>query len=188
MGSYQSREKCVSLGDLLFRAKDEKYEISIQDFIQKNPDKINDICIVSFTALMYTSCGSNDYDYYNIVKILLDHGANTNIQEIMGNNTALMLAVVNNYKYDNLKIIDLLIKSGAKINMINRNGESALMLACKYNSSLELVQLLIDNGAIVNLSDKNGKKALEFARENKESYSNNMKKIIKLLENYTIKN
>ena len=59
-----------------------------------------------------------------------------------------------------------LIKHGAKINATNKNGETALYLATKYNH-VKAVQLLLDNEADVNARNKYGSTALQRAVDNK---------------------
>ena len=64
------------------------------------------------------------YGYFDIVKTLIEAGADVNIQNRYGN-TALMLAA--SYGFDN--VAKILIESGAKIDVQNVYGNTALILA-----------------------------------------------------------
>lgn len=69
------------------------------------------------TALLKASKkGVNDV---NLVQILLDYGADTNIQDSKGN-TALYYAALNR----NMKMIDLLLDYGADMSIKNKRGDS----------------------------------------------------------------
>ena len=72
------------------------------------------------TALIFTTnCG-----YYNIAKLLLDHGADPNIQNEYGY-TALIYTSLHGY----LDIVKLLLEHGADVNIQNEVGNTALHLA-----------------------------------------------------------
>ena len=84
---------------------------------------------------------------FDIYKILIERGANVNLQDSEGT-TPLMHA-------SDIKIVKDLISKGAIVNEKNNDGETALML--KYRSkNIELIKCLIENGADVNLKDHIG--------------------------------
>jgi ankyrin repeat protein len=72
------------------------------------------------SALILAAC----YSRSNIVKLLLDKGADVNLQDHLGY-TALMLAAKNG----NEDIIDLLLEKGALLDLINDNNKIAIDLA-----------------------------------------------------------
>lgn len=106
-----------------------------------------------------------------IVKILLEHGANPNIPTKNKNNFPLLISS----DKGNIKIIDFLIKAGADVNQINNDNISSVM-AASYHGNIEIVKLLIENGANVRLVEKNLASPLHL------SFGNNCNiDIIKLL-------
>jgi ankyrin repeat protein len=79
------------------------------------------------TALMYSIIHGNfqdDRDQLKLVKWLLDHEANPNMQDIYGI-TALIFATVGRYA----NVINLLLNYGADVNMKNISGDTALFYA-----------------------------------------------------------
>jgi ankyrin repeat protein len=91
--------------------------------------------------------------YPNLVKYLIEHGANVNLENKYGN-TALICALHDKpYYYE--EIVDTLIKFNIDIDHLNSFGDSALSLA-----DAETTILLIENGANVNIQDHNGRTIL----------------------------
>ena len=101
------------------------------------------------TALMYVC----EFGFVEIVKILVDAGANLNLQN-KEDNTALMIAC-----YKNSECALELIRNGANLNLQNQHGKTALIIACE-NKLESVVDELIKFGADVNLLDKQGVSAL----------------------------
>lgn len=88
------------------------------------------------------------------VELLLEAGANPNIQNNKGN-TALIYAVLNN---ENKDIVELLLKSGIKVNTSNKINYTALM----YVIDLDIAEMLIWAGAEINVKNNKGNTALFF--------------------------
>jgi len=111
-------------------------------------------------SCLYTA---NSNKYYEIVKLLINAGADDKIvlnminsgANIKGDSLALYFACGSGH----LEITKLLIKNGANVNV--RKGECLKIASKKGN--LEIVKLLIKNGANVNIQ---GKIALTFAIKN----------------------
>lgn len=93
-------------------------------------------------------------DHINIVKLLLDNGADVNQSDNNGI-TALMFASVG----DDVNLVKILIEAGADLNLKNINGYTALMLAEKNNKT-EIAQILRgfqgDNN-VENIKDESNK-------------------------------
>ncbi|MFM6122711.1 MAG: ankyrin repeat domain-containing protein, partial [Sphaerospermopsis kisseleviana] len=90
------------------------------------------------TALMFAA----NLGYTEIVRSLLDFGANINLPRKTYGLTALMLAASNNQ----VDIVKLLISKDADINAVNEDGSTALMAAAQ-KGHLEIVQILLNAGA-----------------------------------------
>jgi hypothetical protein len=96
------------------------------------------------------------YNKPNIVKLLLDRGADPNIR-IRGGKTALFIKALNP------DIVDSLIRYGADVNIKNDHGETPL----SYFAHLGIIfriKLLVARGADINATDNNGMTALMRAR------------------------
>lgn len=84
--------------------------------------------------------------YIDIMKMMLEKGANINIRSKETDHwTPLMKAVKN----EQLGAIKFLLKNGAKVNLKNDNEETALLLS--WNK--DIIKLLLENGADVNAKD-----------------------------------
>jgi len=118
------------------------------------------------TALVVAS----KYGYTEIVKLLLEAGADVNVKNKDGE-TALMKASYNGYT----EIVKMLIDAGADVNIKDRYGTTALMLASLYGYT-EIVELLIKAGANVNIKNSYGGTALRWASANGST------KIVELLK------
>lgn len=96
-----------------------------------------------------------------ITKLLLDNGANANIQDKRNGFSPLHLTSMK----PNIKSLDvarILIDHGVLINNKSLGGETALHFAVG-NENLALVKLLLENGANVNSKDNNGDTPLHKA-------------------------
>ena len=92
----------------------------------------------------------SDKEYYEILKLLLDYGAE-------GNNTLLAASMIGH-----TKTVEILLDYGTEVNYVQNDGISALMGASLEGHSV-VVKLLLDHGAQVNMLDSKGNSALSFA-------------------------
>ncbi len=156
----------------------EVYNIDFDDYdIVSNPDYVYDA----------------DNKLYSIVQLLINSGADPNIQN-KNNKTPLMYAakcsllnivklLLNsgadpNKQYSdgstsllyavesgNMEIVELLLKSGANPNIQNNTGCSPLMKALMLKHS-KIAELLLKSGVEPDIKDNHGKTALMYAAEN----------------------
>lgn len=103
------------------------------------------------------------YGYIEVLKKLIQAGANLNLQSKKGE-TALLLAV----KRNRPEIVQILIDARADLNLTNQHGMTALMLAIE---NTELLNKLIQAGANLNLQSDRGATALLYALEDKKTES-----------------
>ena len=105
------------------------------------------------------------YGHINIVRFLLENGADINTKDTHNGWTALMFStgLVN----EEFEIAKLLIENGANVNEIStKNGETALIIACKKCHS-KIARLLIETPNInLSIIDNNSSTALNYARRN----------------------
>ena len=93
----------------------------------------------------------------DIVRILLDNGANINFKDNYGD-TALMWASIEGHT----DIVQLLLDMGANLYLQNNHGTTAILLASS-NGNTDVVELLLDRGANPNIQNNNGNTALILA-------------------------
>ena len=118
-------------------------------------------------TLLYYACRKN---FKNIIKFLLEKGANPNISNNEGNS---LLHIVMDLKYNIIDIIKILIKYGANINTINKTGSNPFNYYCKLqHHDFKLGKYLIKKGANINNIPMNGYSPLfatcYYGQENSE--------------------
>lgn len=89
---------------------------------------------------------------------MLQAGSDINLTDAEGNT---LLHLSETRKDIGISIEDILIH-GADINAQNNQGQTPLMLACRYDKNADFITLL-EHGADINLKDKSGKTALDYA-------------------------
>lgn len=114
---------------------------------------------------------SAEQGYTNIVKLLLESGADTELQDSIGS-TALMIASGKN----NVEIVKLLLKHDVNVNKKDNYFNTALHYACRSGNQ-HIIHLLLENNAEVNISGSMGTplNIVTFYRE---------KELVKLLLQY----
>ena len=85
------------------------------------------------TALMFASKNG----YFEISKLLLDHGAQVDTKD---NNTG-KTALINASEYGRLSVLKLLLDFGAEVDIKDNNGMTALMYASK-SRNIDILKLL----------------------------------------------
>ena len=95
------------------------------------------------------------YGAQDLVKALLDKGADINIIDISGN-TPLHLAV----RTKNLRLARFLIDNKASLEIKNRSGRTPLLLACSDKIDKKMIRMLVDKGANTNAQSKKGNSLL----------------------------
>jgi len=127
----------------------------VENYIKKEIN-INAKNKSKWTALAY-AC---KYNHIEIVKLLIDNGADVNIAVNTGS-TPLHIAL----NGGNTEIAEYLIENNADINVKDIMGMSALAWAAKQGD-LELVIFLVKNGADINSQNVNSRTVLDVATNN----------------------
>jgi ankyrin repeat protein len=97
----------------------------------------------------------------------LKHGANTTVRETNQDRTLLQISIANG----NEKCAQLLINQPSiDKNAQDKEGNTALMLACKTNQ-LNIVKLLLANHVAINLKNQQNETALKIASQNESNSS-----------------
>ncbi|WP_342255471.1 ankyrin repeat domain-containing protein [Spiroplasma endosymbiont of Poecilobothrus nobilitatus] len=144
--------------------KNKKEMIKVLLKSKKIKNNINNKSYLNIGCLHWASLNLKNINNLEITKLLIDNGADVNLQDENGT-TPIYYAI----STDNIEIVKLLIDNGADVKNINKNGLTPLYYAIILDKK-EMVQFLINNGADVNLRDKNGLTPLHFAidENNKE--------------------
>jgi ankyrin repeat protein len=112
------------------------------------------------TALMFAA----QQGYTEIVRRLLEAGANINLPRRLYGLTALMLATAAGH----VDVVQTLIVGGADVNAKNDDGSTALMVAA-HKGHLKVIEILLDAGVQVNIKDKDDDTALSLAIQKGDS-------------------
>ena len=124
------------------------------------------------TPLFWAVCGAR----FDIVKILLDHGADMNAKTSDGDSPFLR-AAAGISKPAHIDIMKLFLKSGADINQTNNNGVTALMNAASGGYT-EITRLLLEHDADVSIRSRQGETAITRACR---AYRKDRPEIVKML-------
>lgn len=94
---------------------------------------------------------SNSHCNVTVVKLLIKHGVQVNVEKHSDISSALHLAIK---QWQDLSVIKSLLDNGAEMNHVNSEGETPLMLAFrlshyKYYDDI-LAELLLSEGAVIN--------------------------------------
>jgi 5-methylcytosine-specific restriction endonuclease McrBC regulatory subunit McrC/ankyrin repeat protein len=122
-------------------------------FLLKHKAKIDSQDKYGRTALFHAVLCDN----FEIVKVLLENGAEPNLRIEKGI-TYLMMASENS----NFEIAKALLENGAEPNLTNDLGNTALIEAA-YFDCIDIVDLLLDYGANPNLKNQDNETALDIA-------------------------
>ena len=121
--------------------------ISIATLLLQAHANINQQSNDGYTALMF-ACYS-ETPQYELVKILVQSGADLNIKAGEEQGTALMYAAARGHT----SIVQYLLDEGAPVNTQDVNGVTSLMIASVFGHS-EVVRVLINYGADLNILAK----------------------------------
>lgn len=95
-----------------------------------------------------------------IVKMLLDHGADPNIKTEAGEIVLPSIA-----SEGDSELLDKMIEQGADVNLQDEYGETALFNAV-YNEDAEMVEKLLENGADPHIKNSENLTVIDIAEEN----------------------
>ena len=120
-----------------------------------NHNQHKDISITTFHVAVFSRS-------LQIVEYLLSHGTDVNCinqYSLHWHEFPLLTAVGSGCS----RMVRLLLENGANVNQVDKNLQSPLHLACKYNQ-YEIVKILIEFKADLSLTDRLGLTALDLAR------------------------
>jgi len=130
------------------------------EYFIKHVAIINEVMDDGNTTLIVACRFNNDNKNENIIKYLIDHGADINKKgnqyiDISGEYRKDMSVspLIIACRYSNETIVKYLVDHGANVNEVMEDGNTALIVACRYNEENKnenIIKYLIDNGADLN--------------------------------------
>jgi len=147
--SVMSLEVYATPNDDLLKAVEDGDVEAAQNAMKNGADvdaEVIDGDMKDWTVLMVAAF----YGHADVIKLLLDHGADVNAKTSKGS-TALMAAA------EHVDVVKLLLDHGAEVNAKTSKGSTALMNAVR---NANVVKLLLEYGAEVNAKRREGSTAL----------------------------
>lgn len=149
---------------------------------ENNKETVKDILLAYPTIVNETNhidpvtplAMATDYNRINIVKILIEHGADLNLATVRRSPPLYIASMKHNYK-----IARLLIEHGANVNITSSSGNTPLHIV----EDLNLANLLVSSGANINAKNNNGLTPLYTVASILTNVGSNLE-IIKMLINH----
>ena len=169
---FRRRAKCVYLYEMQWEERDDEENLitysmegnveEVQSLLDKgvNPNaNSNEICprVGGIEITTTPLCVAAENGFKDVVKLLLDAGAEPNIADGYGD-TPLYSATKNRHT----DVVKLLLDAGVEPNMPDKYGDTPLKLAV-HNGRKEMVEVLVERGAEPNIRDNSGRTPLHWA-------------------------
>jgi uncharacterized protein len=129
----------------------------VGSILAQNPSIIDENCDSGFTPLGLACYFAHE----NIVKFLVEKGADVNIQSKNGYN---IFPIHSAALANNLNIVQILLSAGAYPNVCQKTGLTALHTAAQLGN-IELIISLLEQGADITLKTDEGKIPADLAAE-----------------------
>ncbi|MGK7392745.1 MAG: ankyrin repeat domain-containing protein [Candidatus Cyclobacteriaceae bacterium M2_1C_046] len=129
----------------------------VNDSVMQDRSYVNQYSNDGFTPLSLAAF----FDQTEIAKLLLENGANPNLE---ATNPSKVNALHSAVAKENYELCKLLIEYGVNINATQMQNVTALHSAA-HRGNLKLVKLLVESGAKINLKMDNGDTAISIAEK-----------------------
>lgn len=134
-------------------------KIKLIQFLLDNGADVN--CMINnYSPLLIIVIEDYNNDSSNIIKLLLEKGADITLANKDGNNS-LMRACCRSHGHYIIENVQLLLSKEIGINCQNNNGFTALMFAAQCGN-FDIIKLLLAKGADATLKNKNGRTARDL--------------------------
>ena len=138
----------------LYRLVEAGQECQVEEFLKQDMD-VNERAKYGWTALLIASAQR----YPRIARLLLDAGANPDLQNDLGATPLMFVA-----QYGNADTCRLLLEHGANTDLQDTLGRTALIVATREGFA-DVVAMLLRDGANAAIKDRNGMTALDYAHK-----------------------
>ena len=108
----------------------------ISDIVKNDPKLLNKTNALGWSALMMAARKSRADSTFETVKILIDAGADLDIQSSNGGKTALMYAIENCYSESSLDVAKMLVQAGADLTITDDIGNDVYAIAKSVDNNL----------------------------------------------------
>ena len=125
-----------------------------------NDNNINEIELYTGRSQLMTAAMNGDFTQ---VKILLDAGADVNLQNTSGKNALMEASEGGGFFFreaDYVETIKLLLDAGSDVNQIDTFDNTTALMKAVGRNKIEVVRMLIDAGANLNVQDISGRTAI----------------------------
>ena len=152
---FQKTRKMKGGADNIFDAIEDNNETEMESFLvnSKDLDSFNEDGVpVLIKAIIH--------NHNKFVELLLEKGANPNLQITTGDNAAPLHIAV---RRTNLEIVKLLLKKGANPNIQTKDGNTCLFIIAKQKVfNEEIAKLLLEKGADPNITNRSNQIAIDI--------------------------
>ena len=150
---------------LLHQIAQFSYSESLYDFFIENNFDINSRSKSGYTPLMTAASRDNTLG----MKILIDRGADINMQNVHGR-TASMLAL--NKVFYRINVLDFLIRSNADLSIVDNNGNNTIHYMVEKLNNKELnarIDCFINNKKLLLIKNSRGETPLDLLKQKENS-------------------
>uniref|UniRef100_A0A0N5C4R1 ANK_REP_REGION domain-containing protein n=1 Tax=Strongyloides papillosus TaxID=174720 RepID=A0A0N5C4R1_STREA len=132
--------------------------IEVVNLLLKHGCDVNKLFVYDYRSLMTPLIFASTFGEYNIVKSLLEYGADPNITD-NSHRSPLIHAIENGH----FSICKMLIEYNANVNLPEKNGYTPLHIACKdIKTQTKLINLLVSHGANCDQLDFMGRSCIDI--------------------------
>ena len=135
----------------------DKAPIATVELLLKSGVDVNQKDTHGSTSLLYASTTTTD-----CVRLLLEHGADTNLPNKLGQSPLMLSIRPPNRKRTHCDIPKLLLNAGADVNAKDKFQRSPLHYSSSYKNA-DVAALFIDHGANINCADESNQTPLMFS-------------------------
>jgi hypothetical protein len=152
--------------ELMIIPPNKKGEMLIDEIRKHEPNLnlVGDLIVLGANLYWFRTDGTTALhmcaykNHPEILRMLLDAGADLNVQDGDGRTALYMCAIIYNPE-----IAEMLLDAEADVNIQDNDGSTALHVSAYWNHS-RIAKMLIDAGADMNMRNNDGKLPYELAR------------------------
>jgi ankyrin repeat protein len=145
----------------------ERFNRLKREFVGQFNNRHRNGCLPPLTAAINHGCAP-------CARAIIENGEGLSIVEPAQHRTPLMYSVVHHNEEIQREVTGLLLEAKVDANAVDRNGDTALMLAIRDKAPLEVVTALLEYGADPSIANPLGETASSIARQYKQTTIENI--------------